>query len=137
MAQWLGILHRDLRPRKPSSKPLLQEAIARNLVRDYGVSPKQAQKFSRGRRKIIIKRTPLRLPYDRKVGHGIGSISRIEKLRRRLRQRLIQRFRPVARVIRVPKLPRVPKRVTQKFGYEKKFRLAQRRTHLRVTRRVR
>jgi len=134
MAQWLGILHRDLRPRKPSSKPLVQKAIARNLVRDYGVSPKQAQKFSRSERKFARKRFALRLPYDRKVGHGIGSISTIEKLRRKLRQRLIQRFRRVPRVTRVPKLPRVPKRVTQKFGYEKKFRLAQRRTHLRVTR---
>jgi len=130
MAQrWvLGVKYGDFRPRKPSSKPLVQKAIARNLVREYGVSSKQAQKFSRGRRKIIIKRTALRLPYDRKVGHGIGSISRIEKLRRKLRQRLIQTFRPV------PRVTRVPKRVTQKFGYEKKFRLAQRRTHLRVTR---
>jgi len=135
MAQWIGILHRDLRPRKPSTKPLVQKAIARNLVREYGVSPKQAQKFSRGRRKIAIKRPTSTIPKGKLV--KIGSISRIEKLRRKLRQRLIQRFRPVPRVTRVPKLPRVPKRVTQKFGYEKKFRLAQRRTHLRVTRRVR
>ena len=117
MAQWLGILHRDLRPRKPSSKPLLQKAIARNLVRDYGVSPKQAQKFSRSERKIIIKRPAIQIPYDRKG--GVKTISGIEKLRQRLRQR----FRPVQLV---------PKKLGSYVP-----RLARRRTHLRVTRRVR
>ena len=45
MAKWVGALHRDLRPKKPSTKPLVQKAIARNLVRDYGLSSKQAQKI--------------------------------------------------------------------------------------------
>jgi|TARA_R100000789_G_scaffold953_3_gene3393 hypothetical protein len=96
MTKWIGILHRDLRPRKPSTKPLVQKAIARNLVRDYGLSPKQAQKFSRGRRKITIKRPAIQIPYDRKG--GVKTISGIEKLRQRLRQR----FRPVQLAPRVP-----------------------------------
>ena len=115
MAQWLGVLHRDLRPKKPSTKPLVQKAIARNLVRDYGVSPKQAQKFSRGRRKITIKRPAIRLPipkrfelgkrvilksiprprrYDRKVGvKTIQRVRKLEKLRQRLRQRVTRRVK--------------------------------------------
>jgi len=143
MAQWLGILHRDLRPRKPSSKPLLQEAIARNLVRDYGLSPREAEKFSRSERKIIIKRPAIRLPirkgfelgkkvilksiprprrYDRKV--GVKTIQRVRKLEK-LRQRLRQSFRPVP-------VPIVPKKLGSYVP-----RLGRRRTHLRVTRRVR
>jgi len=56
MTKWRSVLHRDLRHEKPSTKPLVQKAIARNLVRDYGLSSKQAQKFSEIRRRITIKR---------------------------------------------------------------------------------
>ena len=141
MVKWvLGVKYGDFRPRKPSTKPLVQKAIARNLVREYGLSPREAEKFSRDRRKITIKRPAIRLPipkgfelgkkfykkvilksiprprrYDRKV--GVKTIPRIKKLEE-LRQSLRQRFRPVQLV---PRVPMVKGRVTR----------------LRVTRRIR
>jgi hypothetical protein len=98
MAKWIGVLHRDLRPKKPSTKPLVQKAIARNLVRDYGLSSKQAQKFSKIRRRITIKPSPIPISYGKKISIKPQRIKKLEELRQRLRQR----FRPVQLVPRVP-----------------------------------
>ena len=101
-------------PKKPDTKPLVQEVIARNLVRDYGLSPKEA---------------------FQKVGLKPRVTPRIAQIPKQIPvQRVSSRFKQVPRLAQVPKQTIQVRQVSKQLG-----RLAQvprLRTQLRIQQRV-
>ena len=91
-------------PKKPDTKPLVQEVIARNLVRDYGLSPKEAfQKVGlKPRVTPRIAQIPKQIPVQR-VSSRFKQVPRLAQVPRQAIQ-VRQVSKQLGRLAQVPKL---------------------------------